>query len=248
MVSVVVLQAGDSTGQRITFVIIGLLLAALALSMLTAWYYRLTDPGPKQKRSARRSGGSFGGGIGSGHPTDPTPGPGWRKRLSSFVLPDNDGTGTPSLNPSSSQKPASAKTDSQQSVGEITGADPTTSRSRSPAPVSDPLSETPKPSKSSDETVSLEGGYYLDLTDIARTQEPPTNVGSLNALDLRQPAPLIDPDEHEVPVPAIRNTESLSVKPDGPGPDPASPDISVANNDSGLSFDEWLAGVEAVEE
>lgn len=110
------------------------------------------------------------------------------------------------------------------------------------------MSETPKPPKTSVETVSLEGGYYLDLTDIARSQEPPTNVGSLNVLDLRQPAPLIDPDEHEVPVRAVRTPESLNVKPDGPGPGPASPDLPVANSDSGLSFDEWLAGVEAVEE
>jgi hypothetical protein len=43
-VNVFAQQATDNTGRTVTFIIIGLLLVALMLGLLTFWYWRHTDP------------------------------------------------------------------------------------------------------------------------------------------------------------------------------------------------------------
>jgi hypothetical protein len=231
-----VLQTGvDSTGQRITLIVIGLLLAALALAVLTAWYYRVTDPGPRQKRSSKRSGGSSDGGGDTSQPPDPKPGPGWRRRLSSFNPPESGRSEVGTEQASTAKKADPKKSASKRSLDKKTEKEPTTARAKDlvVSPVNEPASESQSPTEPTSETVSLEGGYYLDLTDIPSSQEPPTNVSSLNALDLRQPAPLKNPEDYGLPVPTVPSPEQSSVKPD---------------KDNALSFDEWLAGVEAIEE
>ena len=205
----------DSTGQRITFIVIGLIVAALALAILTAWYYRVTDPGPKRSKAARGSEESPGGGTPTQPPIDPQPGPGWRKRLSGFSVPDDNavtakeaGVAKKSRVDKKAQR-AKVKAQSRAEAAQAKVDD-----AEVPSPDGGYLPEQP--------TVSLEGGYYLDLTDAPRGDEPQTNVGSLNSLDLRQPAPLVDPSE--VPVPAPTSAEG------------------------GLSFDDWLAEAEAIDE
>jgi len=43
-VNVFAQQAADNTGRTVTLIIIGLLLVALILGLLTFWYWRHTDP------------------------------------------------------------------------------------------------------------------------------------------------------------------------------------------------------------
>ncbi len=220
----------DSTGQRITLIVIGLLLAALMLAILTAWYYRVTDPGPRQGRRPNvgnsRAGGSNGGGQ-AGRGPEPSSGPGWRKRLSSMSVPSSGPTSA-----KSAQKPAKAGSAKQQPAQQ--------QPARRQQSAHQPEQQNAQQQPSVPETVSLEGGYYLDLTDAPRSSEPVTNVGSLNSLDLRQPAPLVDPAT-QVRVPATPNVPETHI-----AREPNSGDQPVAS-DKGLSFDDWLAEVEASE-
>jgi hypothetical protein len=238
------LAAKDSTGQRITLIVIGLLLAALALAFLTVWYYRVTDPGPSQHK---RRGGNPGppGGTGSSSPRSPRTSS-WKDRLSGFSLP--------TIPVRSSKRDVSSATPSEAVRATAPVSDPG-SRPASNAPVTTPTAtpskqttklagEPPKQSppapvqpEASDgavEKVSLEGGFYIDLTEVSQTGEPPTNVGSLNSLDLRQPAPLVDPDQAPVPEPAAVPVSTAGV--------------SSAENGGTVSFDDWLAEVEATED
>lgn len=49
----------DSTGQKVTLIVFGLVAVAAALALLTAWYWRITDPalrdGEAQGRGGRRN-------------------------------------------------------------------------------------------------------------------------------------------------------------------------------------------------
>lgn len=193
MLQAQLLAATDSTGQRITLIVIGLLLAALALAVLTAWYYRITDPGPRQPKPGRGLGRNPGGGTAGTDNPKPRPGPGWKARLSNMAVPAAD--------------------DEFSDSGTL---------------------GSPSSATASDK-VSLEGGQYLDLTEIPR-DDGVTNVGSPRSLDLRQPAPLKDPDE------LAASTPATSVPVSGIG------SKQSAAQAEGLSFDEWLADVEATDD
>lgn len=231
MLAAVLLGQEDSTGQRITFIVIGLLLVALLLAILTAWYYRVTDPGPRHGRRPSGAGGSRGGGTGVGRGPEPIPGPGWRKRLKGFSVPTSQDTSPPDQPP----QPTKAQKSRPQTV---------IRRAPDEAAVKPVESRAPE-AQEARETVSLEGGYYLDLTGNPKAPEPNTNVGSLNSLDLRQPAPLVEPDEQiAVPVPTVPKPKDVRETASGP---PATT-TSTAEEQAGLSFDEWLANVEATED
>ena len=152
------IAAEDSTAQKVTLIVIGLILATLALAVLTVWYYRITDPGPRPAAGGQDPGNG--------------PKPGWKARLSDIQLP--------------------------------------TKPEREPKAVSKP--QTPQ------ERVSLEGGYYLDLSEPPKIDPPGANLGSMAPVDLRRPAA------------------------------PAPPPLVSAQADDGLSFDEWLAALEASDE
>jgi hypothetical protein len=46
----------DSTGQKVTLIVFGLVAVAAALALLTAWYWRVTDPVPRNGASGGRGG------------------------------------------------------------------------------------------------------------------------------------------------------------------------------------------------
>lgn len=241
------LAAEDSTGQKITLIVIGLLLAALALAFLTVWYYRVTDPGPSQHK--RRGGPpSPSGGPGSSSSRSPSTAS-WKDRLSGFSLPTlpvrsskpDVSSAKPSEVGARATAPVSAPGSSPASNAPAPVTKPaaapskqTAERASEPPRQSPPAPVQPEAADRAAEKVSLEGGFYLDLTDVSQAAEPPTNVGSLNSLDLRQPAALVDPDREPVP-------EPVSVPVSNPG-------ASSAANDGTVSFDDWLAEVEATED
>lgn len=221
--------AEDSTGQKITLIVIGLLLAALALAFLTVWYYRVTDPGPSHRKSARN--GPAGPGSGSTRVPNSSS---WKDRLSDFSLPTIP---VRSSKPAGQPRPPKGQGTSPVAKPKTKARNPAAAPPPpAPAQARSPEASKPAPKQaavpgSTPETVSLEGGFYLDLTEVSESSAPPTNVGSLNTLDLRQPAPLLDPDR-------------------APVPDSVSPPVSArtsapAANDGSVSFDDWLAEVEA---
>lgn len=227
MLAVALLGQEDSTGQRITFIVIGLLLVALLLAILTAWYYRVTDPGPRQGRRQGGAGGSRGGGTVVSRGPDPSPEPGWRRRLKGFSVPASQGAASKTQPPQASEDQHSRPQTPKRRAHDV-------------EPVK-PASEATE----ARETVSLEGGYYLDLTGAPKAPEPKTNVGSLNSLDLRQPAPLVDPGEQvAVPVPTVPKPQSVQEA----TPAPVITSHSTSEDPPGLSFDEWLADVESTED
>ncbi len=86
MIAVLLLAQTDATGRTISWIVFGLVAVAAALALLTAWYWRVTDPA-KRKDSANGGGGP----RRRRREVDPEPDPGPADHLVAPVIPRSEG-------------------------------------------------------------------------------------------------------------------------------------------------------------
>lgn len=185
--SAVQLAQLDATGRTVTLIVFGLLAVATALALLTAWYWRVTDP----RRSDRGS-----------KPTPPGRPPG--RQPPATDGPDGD-RGAPPDTPATS--PEAAAVADQTRVFDRQAIVSHTEPSTEP-----PGDGDPSPSA---DTVP----------------EPPES---------RTPPPATPPPDQQRSSPPLHDETIIDLR-DAPRPEPSTRDRRTAENESGLTFEEWLA-------
>ena len=128
MIAVLLLAQTDSTGRTISWIVFALVAVAAALALLTAWYWRVTDPAKRQESSNR------GGGPRKRRSEAPDPEP--------ISPPSNDMT--PPVIPTGTV-PAAGSTPDQTRV--LTRADILEPKVSNPPPVIDLRVTTPEPAE-----------------------------------------------------------------------------------------------------
>jgi len=207
----------DTTGRTITLIVFGLVSVAAALALLTAWYWRVTDPTKRRKRTPagqvnhERQGDDGRGGRRRAEAPEPAPDDAPRQpRIAVNSTPAEAADYDPQASEPSSAEPSSDATRVMRRA-EILDHTQSAAPQRRVIDLRTPAAAEPAPHEASE----------LASESMMHTESVPAESVPADMIDLT--------DSHDEPP---------SQPPEG------APRVEVASggaHDAGLSFDDWLA-------